>query len=145
MTQLLSIQKTRHKAQSVAVLLRQFTGFCAPAPSGVSCQTVVASGTVYSSATDAGKRTVFRPAYSNSSPRTQTCQSSAQSDGSPQLYPKHRLAGGTPPHKLGLHFLCKIVYILSGRCPLLRLRCHSSGSSKSNSPEASGGTSYVCT
>ena len=65
---------TQGKRKSVAVVLRQFTGYCAPAASGVNCQTVMASGTVYSSATHAGKRTVSGPTCSNSSPRTQTWQ-----------------------------------------------------------------------
>ena len=66
----------RGKRKSVAVSSRQFTGFCAPAPSGVNCQPTLASGTVSSSATHAGKRTVFGLIYSNSSLRTQTWQRS---------------------------------------------------------------------
>ena len=49
----------RGKRDSVDVSLRQFTGFCAPAPSGVNFPTILASGTVSSSAAHAGKRTVF--------------------------------------------------------------------------------------
>ena len=60
----------------VDVSLRQFTGFCAPAPSGVNCPTILAGGTVSSSATHAGKRTVFGPICSNSSPKTQAWQRS---------------------------------------------------------------------
>ena len=47
------------KRKSVAVSSKLFTGFCAPAPSGVNCQPTLGSGTASSSATHAGKRTVF--------------------------------------------------------------------------------------
>ena len=66
----------RGKKDSVDVSLRQFTGFCAPVPSGVNFPTILASGTVSSSAAHAGKRTVFGPICSTSSPKTQTWQRS---------------------------------------------------------------------
>ena len=64
------------RRKSVAVSSKQFTGFCAPAHSGVNCQPTLASGTVSSSATHAGKRTVFGPTCSNSSRKTRTWQRS---------------------------------------------------------------------
>ena len=66
----------RGRRKSVAVSLKQFTGFCAPAPSVVNCQPTLASGTTLSSATRAGKRTVSGPTCSNFSPKTQTWQRS---------------------------------------------------------------------
>ena len=66
----------RGKRTSVAVSSKQFTGFCAAAHSGVNCQPTLASGTVSSSATHAGKRTVFGPTCSNSSRKTRTWQRS---------------------------------------------------------------------
>ena len=59
------------KRKSVEVSARQFTGFGVPTPSGVNCQTIMASGIVFSSARHAGERTVFGPTWLNSSPRTQ--------------------------------------------------------------------------
>ena len=50
--------------------------FWTPASSGVNCQPTLASGTVSSSATHAGKRTVSGPTCSNSSLKTRTRQRS---------------------------------------------------------------------
>ncbi len=46
--------------------------------------------------------------------------------------------------KGGLHYCREMGYILGGRRSRLRPRRPSSGSSKTESPETSGGTSYAC-
>ncbi len=66
----------RGKRKSVVVSSKQFTGFCAPARSGVNCRPIMVSGTAFSSATHAGKRAAFGPTCSYSSPKTRTWQGS---------------------------------------------------------------------
>lgn len=100
--------------------LRPLFGSCASAPVGVNCPTVVARGTAHLSATHAGKATEFGTACSNCSPSTQITQQNEAvclfTTAVPQTPPGKRNSA----RKHGLHFSCKIVYILSGRRSLLR-------------------------